>query len=1353
MTLALRRRFLRCALLAGFTLLLVPGFAAAQGGVARPRIAAQVDESRLMELRGNMHPLARPQYDQGKADPSFQLERITMMFQPTTAQQADLDALLAAQQNPTSPNFHKWLTPEQYGERFGIAQSDLKTVTAWLQAQGFAIVEIPPSRNSIVFNGTAAQVESALHSEVHNYTANGKKFYANSSEPSVPAALAGIVLGFRGLNNYPLKPRALKSFGSSVQPNFTSGSTGNHYLSPADFATIYDLNPLYGGSPAIDGTGQKIAIVGQSNIQLTDIATFRSLSSLPPNVPTLKLVTGSTDPGIVDGDVIEASIDIEWAGAVAKNATIVYVYSTDAFASLDFAIQQDLAPVVSVSYGRCEATFSSSELGARVAIAQQANAQGITIVSASGDGGATDCDGDNGNYPAILGLNVDVLASLPYVTGVGGTEFNEGSGVYWQATTVPPPNGTDIVNSALSYIPEMAWNDSLLQGNLAAGGGGASSIFGKPSWQTGTGVPNDGVRDVPDISVNASTAHVPYLVCTQTHLTPTAALTSSCQNGFRNTDGSLALFGGTSFGAPTFAGILALVNQKTASSGQGNVNYILYPLAASSPTAFHDIVTGDNTSPCALLSQDCLDGNPIGFSTGLGYDQATGLGSFDAMNLVNAWSSVSTSAGSTPVLSSINPTSMSSGSGDFTLTAMGSSFAPNAQILWNGSAAGVTMLSGGTATSVKATISHTLVAYGTTATVTVTDDASKAGEASAAQMFTVVSGTPPANDNIANAIVITSTNFTGTVDNFAATTETTDPTPPCVTGSTNPRTKTVWWSLTSTGASSVTVSTIGSTYDTTLSVWTGTPGSLANVACNDNLSAPPVNAIHIKQSQVTFLTATAATTYYIMVAPFGPPETGTDLGGKTVLNVTNATLAPAAPVITSGIAATFIEGVAGSFRVTATGSPAPTFTVTTGNLPVGVSLNSTTGAISGIPAAGTASPYPFTITATNGTAPDATQMFTLTVNQVAAISSANSTTFTVGAPGTFTVTALGSPAPTLSESGTLPSGITFTPSSGVLGGIPGAATGGAYPITFTAHNVAGSDAIQHFTLTVNQGAAITSANSATFTVGSAGSFKVTGTGTPAPTFAEAGSLPTGVTFNTTTVVLSGTPAAGTATTYMITFTAHNGVGTDATQSFTLTVLPAPTISLTPGTNPIPISAPGQMGTSLITVSGTNIPSAGDNVTLTCAVTASPMGALNPPTCNAFGVPDSNFTAPNIINLTAANESTGGTATMTVSTTPKTSAVFRPTSRPLGPNWFLVSEVGAFIACFLLLGISAQKRRGLVLLAMLIFAVMAVGTSCGSASNISINGNLGTTPGMYTITVTATPVSGATQKTTMTVNVQ
>ena len=279
-------------------------------------------------------------------------------------------------------------------------------------------------------------------------------------------------------------------------------------------------------------------------------------------------------------------------------------------------------------------------------MAEQANAMGITILSSIEDGGATDCDGTLKNYPAVLGLNVDVPGSLPYVTAVGGTEFNEGTGTYWQGGV-----GNEVLNSAISYIPEKVWNDSSSAFGLDATGGGASSIFGKPSWQTGTGVPNDGARDVPDVSFNASPEHDAYLVCAQILPSGSTTYTSSCVNGtFRFTDTSVQAYGGTSFGGPTLAGIVALINQKTGSAGQGNINYILYPLAVSSSTAFHDVTVGDNTSACALNTQNCPDGNAIGFTAGLGYDQATGLGSIDATNLVNAWSSISVGAGSTPAL-------------------------------------------------------------------------------------------------------------------------------------------------------------------------------------------------------------------------------------------------------------------------------------------------------------------------------------------------------------------------------------------------------------------------------------------------------------------------------------------------------------------------------------------------------------------------------------------------------------------------------------------------------------------------------------------------------------------------------
>ena len=919
----------KCAIWAGALVLVVPFAASAQTSTVPARLAAQMNEGILTHLSGNAHPLARPQYDQGRVDPSLKLERITMMFQPTAAQKADLDSLLAAQQNPASPSFHQWLTPAQFGARFGIAPADLQKVTAWLEARGLRVVETPDSKNFIVFEGTGAQVESALHVEMHNYATSDAKFYANSAEPSVPAGLAAVVAGFRGLNNYHVKPRAIRKnpLNNAPQPNFTSAISGNNFVAPGDFAQIYDLNPLYTATPAIDGTGQTIVVVGQSNIVPADIAAFRTASGLPAKAPVVTLVPNSTDPGVLSntGDEQESSIDIEWAGAVAKNATIQFVYSGNGVNdALQYAVSQNFAPIISMSYGNCEAMNPLSEIESLVATAQQANSQGITIFSSVGDGGATDCDGDLGNYPAIVGLSVDLPGSLPYVTGVGGTEFNEGgSSSYWKAAS----NGVDALTSALSYIPEKVWNDSSTTNGLSAGGGGASAVFGKPTWQTGSGVPNDGARDVPDISINASSVHDPYLACVQFTPKNSSTFTSSCLNGtFRYSDNSLQAYGGTSFGAPTFAGILALINQKTGSTGQGNVNYILYPLAAASPTAFHDIVVGDNTSPCVVGTEDCTTTGFVGFVAGPGYDQATGLGSIDAAILVNAWSSLSPAAGSTPVLTSISPTSITTGSAAFTLTATGSNFAANAQILWNGSTSGVTMLPGGTLTSISATISSNLVAYGTTASVSVTSDAAKAGESSTSLPFTV-NGTPPVNDNIANAIPITSINYTGTVDNSAATMQATDPVPPCaVTApnpSTNPRTRTVWWSLTSPTNQSIIVSTIGSVYDTTLSVWTGTPGNLTNVACNDDVSSGQYT-----QSLLSF-SATAGTNYYIMVAPFGPPDSAVDqAGGKTVLNVSYGNLssisaAPPSQTVTAGSPATYIVTDVGSasFPLTCTGLP------------------------------------------------------------------------------------------------------------------------------------------------------------------------------------------------------------------------------------------------------------------------------------------------------------------------------------------------------------------------------------------------------------------------------------------------
>jgi subtilase family serine protease len=586
-----------------------------QGRVIR-RIVGPVQERSLSVVRGNLHPLARPELDRGPLNSRQPIPRIKMVFTRTAEQDAALNTLLQEQQDPSSPNYHAWLTPEEFADRFGLDPTDVDTVVSWLQSQGFTIDEVARSRSWVTFSGTAGQVNTALHTQLHEYAVNGQRNYAAALEPSVPAAIRNVVSGFGSLHNFRMKPRV-----KSLKANFTSNITGNHFLVPTDVATIYDAGTLYNNG--INGTGQKIAVMGQTNILLSDIATFQSNSGLPNNPPTVILVPGSGNPGISSNDLPEADLDLEWSSAIAPKASIIYVNSGNgAFDSLQYAVDQNLAPVISISYGDCEPNFSTSDFNFFTALGKQANAQGITIVAPSGDAGAADCDGDfPGRMVAELGLAVDVPASLPYATGVGGTTLFDVRGTYWS------PSNNAQNGSALSYIPEVPWNDTLIfatQG-LVAGGGGRSANFAKPSWQTGPGVAKDGTRDVPDISFPAS-SYDGYLICSG----------GSCVSGFRASDSTLFAVSGTSVGAPIFAGVVALLNQRMGTP-QGNVNAGLYTLAESSPTAFHDITSGGNWMPCLARSPNCSSGGLLGYSAGKGYDMVTGLGSIDIFKVVNSW--------------------------------------------------------------------------------------------------------------------------------------------------------------------------------------------------------------------------------------------------------------------------------------------------------------------------------------------------------------------------------------------------------------------------------------------------------------------------------------------------------------------------------------------------------------------------------------------------------------------------------------------------------------------------------------------------------------------------------------------
>jgi subtilase family serine protease len=588
------------------------------------RVTTFIDEDQRVTLRGNRHPLAISKYDAGKVAPGYPMEHMLLTLLPDVAQEDALYQLLDAQHNPESPYFHQWLTPEQYGERFGVSESDAAQVTDWLQAHGMEVEEISAGRRSIIFTGTAAQVESAFHAQIHAYEMDGEFHHANAGDPEIPAAFDGVVGGIVSLHDF--RSAAMHNGRRMPAPNFTNGSS--YYLAPADFATIYDLGPLY--QQSINGSGQSVAIVARSNINISDVRQFRTSFGLPANDP--QIIVNGSDPGIYSsGEETEADLDVEWSGAVARNAAIKFVVSKSTnssdgtYLSAQYIVNHNLAPVMSMSFGLCEAALGSSGNSFINSLWQQAAAQGITVFVSSGDNGAAGCDSASASR-ASHGRGVNGLCSSPYSVCVGGTQFNDANGsLYWS-----PSNASSTQSSALSYIPEVAWNESGF-GGLWATGGGASTIYSKPSWQTGAGVPADGKRDVPDVSLT-SAGHDGYLIY---------------QNG------GLYVVGGTSAASPSFAGVMALVVQHAAAR-QGNANATFYSLAgkqrAGGASAFHDTTSGNNSVP-----------GQTGFTAAAGYDQATGLGSIDASVLVSHWSDATATPAFHASLSS-NSLSLSPGS-------------------------------------------------------------------------------------------------------------------------------------------------------------------------------------------------------------------------------------------------------------------------------------------------------------------------------------------------------------------------------------------------------------------------------------------------------------------------------------------------------------------------------------------------------------------------------------------------------------------------------------------------------------------------------------------------------------------
>jgi subtilase family serine protease len=650
----------------------LPGIAQAQAPRPQPRITAPIDNASRVTLAGSHPPRALPANDIGAVPSTLQLQGISLVFSRSAAQQTALDTLVASQQNPASPLYHHWITPDQYAAQFGVADSDIAAAESWLEQQGFAVDSVSRSHNRIFFSGTAGQVASAFSVPLHYYltpataTQPAATHFAPSADLTIPAALSSSVLAIGNLSNFRLLPHIVRSGVQAAQPRFTSSETGNHYLTPGDLATIYDITPAY--DSGFTGSNQSIAVVGQSEIEISDITNFQNAVGIAGKTPIVTLVPNTgTSKVYADGDEAESDLDLEYSSTIAKGAQVYFLYAGSTggvWDSIEYAVDQNTAPIISTSYGECEPELSQSDYATYNAELEKAAAQGQTVVAAAGDDGSSDCYEYGSKDTNNEVLSVDFPGSSQYVTSMGGTEFPTADVAAGNNTYFDTESTTDIISSAKSYIPEMVWNDDVAAAAsgcpgtecepISSGGGGVSIYTAQPTWQSGTigGVAistTGGKRMVPDIALTASPFNAPFAFCTSDTTFWSSGQQASCNDGLRDSStGDLTIGGGTSFDAPTFSGLVAIINQAKNSTGQGVVNPTLYSLAATSvyATAFHDITSGGNQ--CLSGSDYCASPATTEYAAATGYDEASGLGSIDFFNLLSAWPTSGTTSALLP---------------------------------------------------------------------------------------------------------------------------------------------------------------------------------------------------------------------------------------------------------------------------------------------------------------------------------------------------------------------------------------------------------------------------------------------------------------------------------------------------------------------------------------------------------------------------------------------------------------------------------------------------------------------------------------------------------------------------------
>lgn len=672
-----------------------------------PRILDAVDEAKLVSLPGQTHPLAAAKYDEGAVSDSLPMEHMYLQLRRGPEQEVALERSIAERQDPQSSNYHQWLTADIIGRNFGPAQQDIETVVEWLSSHGLQVNAVSKNGMTIDVSGTAGQVREALHTEIHQYNVHGKRHIANAGDPQIPAAFAPTVVGFVGLHNFMprsalAKPIKNFSFPCNGCPDGLD-DVPQYDEAPADLATIYNVTPLYQAKNPITGKGQTVVVLEDTDVNPADVATFRKafgLSSYSGTFTHIHPGVGCIDPG-VNGAEGEAALDAEWAGGVAPDAAVQLASCADTLTNFGaFIAAQNLLdspsppPIMSLSYLQCEADNGPGGNAYINGLWQQAAAEGVSVFVAGGDGAAAGCDDANTATYAISGIAANGLASTPYNVATGGTDFLDtfagANSTYW--TTTNSATG----KSASSYVPEIPWNNSCGSNvlyiffgysssltfcnsslgahflDIAGGSGAPSSVYPKPWWQNGVvGIPNDGKRDLPDVSLFASNGLWSHAIL--------FCMSDKAEGGYpcdysNGTDTLNNSAGGTSFTAPQFASIQALINQK-AGAPQGNPNPIFYKLAKaefgssyhpdrhalwacndtqinsiSASCIFHDITLGNNVVPC-YGTNNCYDPSaglygilstsnlsPLeAYPAAAGWDFTTGLGSLNITNLVNSW--------------------------------------------------------------------------------------------------------------------------------------------------------------------------------------------------------------------------------------------------------------------------------------------------------------------------------------------------------------------------------------------------------------------------------------------------------------------------------------------------------------------------------------------------------------------------------------------------------------------------------------------------------------------------------------------------------------------------------------------